>query len=61
MSNSELKEKIKDAGLFQWQVADAMGVSDVTFCKWLRKPLPSKKEKQALEAIRLLQRQREEV
>ncbi|MCJ7833853.1 hypothetical protein MUB23_00405 [Cuneatibacter sp. NSJ-177] len=54
MSNLELKEKIKNAGLFQWQVADTIGVSDVTFCKWLRKPLSPDKEQAVLEALQKL-------
>ena len=36
MKNAELREKIKAEGLFFWQIAEALGVSDVTLRKWLR-------------------------
>lgn len=37
MSGAEIKKRILAAGLKVWQVADAFGVADTTFSKYLRK------------------------
>ena len=36
-ANQELRKRITEAGLFHWQVAEAVGVSESTFCRWMRK------------------------
>lgn len=54
MNNKELKEKIRNEKLHQWQVADAMGISQYTLCVWLRKPLSPEKETTILNAIQRL-------
>ena len=44
--NKDIKEKIKSAGLHQYQVADLCGISETTLVRWLRYELtPDKKEK----------------
>jgi hypothetical protein len=48
------------AGLFQWQVADEVGVNEVTFIRWLRKPLPEEKKHAIIEAIQKLGVKRKE-
>lgn len=42
--NMAIRNKIKAAGVFQYQVADRLGVSEMTLIRWLRKPLPKEKE-----------------
>ena len=54
MSNNEIRAKIKQAGIFQYAVADVLGVSEMTFIRWLRKPLSAEKEAQILNAIKKL-------
>ena len=54
MSNKELKKRIKEAGFYQWQVADEMGISQYTLCIWFRKPLPPEKEQAVLDALQRL-------
>lgn len=49
--NQELKEKIKAANLYQWQVAQQVGVSEATFIRWFRSPLPEEKSKKIMQAI----------
>lgn len=36
MTNAELRQKIKAEGFYLWQVAEAIGISDVTLRKWMR-------------------------
>lgn len=38
MTNKELKQKIKDNGLKQWQVALAVGITEMSLIRWLREP-----------------------
>lgn len=50
-ANKELRAALKAAGLFHWQIADIIGVNEITLGRWLRKPLPADKEQQILQAI----------
>lgn len=38
MTNKELKQKIKESGFCQWQVALETGVTEMTLIRWLREP-----------------------
>lgn len=51
MSNSDIRERIKSAGIYQWQLADQMNISETTLCRMLRKELPDDKREKVLEAI----------
>lgn len=46
-----LKTMMKDAKVKQWQVAKQMGVSEFTFCRWLREELPPERHAQVMAAI----------
>lgn len=50
-NNSEIRAKIRKAGLTQWQIADALGVCENTFCRMLRYELPEEKKKEILALI----------
>lgn len=52
MANEDIRKEIKSAGVRHWQVADAIGISDTTFTRWLRKELPDDKKVAVLSAIR---------
>lgn len=39
MNNKELKQIITTNGLYLWQVAEALGITDSTFSRKLRKEL----------------------
>lgn len=49
--NTEIRQMIRDAGLRQWQVAQACGVTEGTFIVWLRKELPAERRTMILAAI----------
>lgn len=51
MQNKDLREEFRIADVRQWEVADAIGISEMTFVKWLRKELPEEKKKLVREAI----------
>ena len=52
MCNTDIRNEIKKTGIYHWQVADASGVAENTFCRMLRKELPDEKKKEILRAIR---------
>lgn len=51
MSNTEIRVAMVGAGLKHYQVAEAMGIADETFSRWLRHELPEDKQKQILAVI----------
>ena len=51
MYNKDLRDEFRIANVRQWEVAEAMGISEMTFVKWLRRELPEEKKKLVREAI----------
>ena len=51
MRNQDLKDEMRIAGVRQWEVAEAMGVSEMTLVKWMRFELPEDKRQRVLQAI----------
>lgn len=39
MRNQALRKRIKDSGLYFWQVAEEIGITATTFTVWLRREL----------------------
>ena len=54
MSGAEIKKRILAAGLKVWQVAEAFGVADTTFSKYLRKPFSDADTQRVLAIIEQL-------
>ena len=52
--NQEIRQKIKEAGLKQWQVAKKCGMNEYTFIRWLRDELTEQRRNAILEAIESL-------
>lgn len=50
-ANQDIRIAIAESGLRQWQVAEAIGIADCTFCIWLRRELSPEKKKLVFEAI----------
>lgn len=51
MNNLELRMMIKQNRLRHYEVAEEIGISEFTFCKWLREELPEEKKKIVIAAI----------
>lgn len=49
-ANMEIRKKIIEKGLFYYQIAKRLGVSDITFSRWMREEL-SEPRKQRILAI----------
>lgn len=52
--NTDIKEMIKEAGLYQYQVAREVGISEPQFIRWLRYDLSNDKEDKIIKAINKL-------
>ena len=49
---------MSESDVYQWQVAEAIGISEGALCRWMRKKLPPEQEKQVLEAIDAIAKER---
>ena len=61
MYNLDVRLKIKQNRLCHYEVAREIGISEFTFCKWLREELSEERKKLVLSAIdRLIRGERNE-
>ena len=51
MKNADLRKKAKSAGVRLWQIADALGISEPTMTRMLRRDLTPEKERQIIQII----------
>lgn len=49
--NQKVRKAARVAGVPLWRVAAAIGVSEPTFMRWMRFPLPAEKESIIISAI----------
>ena len=52
MQNKDLRDVFRIANVKQWEVADAIGISEMSMVKWLRRELPVDKKIRVHEGIR---------
>ncbi len=57
--NTEIRSAAKGAGVFLYEIAEKLGVSEPTFIRWLRKELDEPTKRKALAAIEQIRRERE--
>jgi len=57
--NKDIRDAIKAAWLYQWQVAEACGVSEWTFVRWLRHELSEERREAVFKAIEKLSKKGE--
>ena len=55
--NERIRKAARTANIPLWAVAKEIGVSEPTFFRWLRFPLPKEKEKEMMDAIKKLERE----
>ncbi|MBQ6336555.1 MAG: hypothetical protein IJI50_04905 [Ruminococcus sp.] len=51
ISNSTIRAYAKEQGVFLWEIANAMNVSEPTITRWLRVSLDPEREKSLYNAI----------
>ena len=61
MKNVEIRSAYMLAGIKQWQLAEAMGISETHLSRKLRKELPQEEKQNILEIIERLSKEKQEV
>lgn len=56
--NNDIRMLLTRNRIPQWKLADAMGVSEFTVCRWFRHELPPDKKRAALKAIDMIMEER---
>ncbi len=51
MNNEQIKDLMKENGIYMWQVAKKLNVYETSFCKWFREELSEARKQQVLSAI----------
>ena len=52
MESMDIRKKIQEAGLKQWQGAKMVGCGEATLVRWLRDdPIPEERQKRIIQAI----------
>lgn len=51
MRNADIKAALRNAAVYQWQVAEELGIPETTFSRKLRHELPDSEKTRILEAI----------
>lgn len=54
--NEDLKLLAAGKGIHQWQIADELGIAEVTLSRWLRRKLSNEKRTIFIKAIEKLQK-----
>lgn len=57
MCNKDLRDEMRIANVRQWEVAEAIGISEMTMVKWLRRELDDRKKALIREGISKVARQ----
>ena len=57
MCNKDLRDEMRIANVRQWEVAEAIGISEMTMVKWLRSELDDSKKALIREGISKVARQ----
>lgn len=50
-ANIEIRKKIIEKGLFNYQIAKKLGVSDITFSRWMREELSEARKQRILKIL----------
>lgn len=51
MENLEIRSKLKKAGIFQWELSEGLGISEMTLVRKLRRELEEAEKQKILSVI----------
>ena len=51
MNNEQIKDLMKENGIYMWQVAKKLNVYETSLCKWFREELSEERKQEILSAI----------
>lgn len=55
MANAEIREILRKKRIRHYEIATQLGISEYTFCKWLRTELPPDKREEVLKAVKKIE------
>lgn len=58
MLNSELKKELKKHGIAYWQIAEVVGVSDMSIQRWLRSDKDTRHQSEIITAFEQIKAER---
>lgn len=58
-ANEDVRKIIHNKRIYHYELANALGVSEATLCRWLRTELPEQKKAEVYAAIALIQAERQ--
>ena len=61
LANTEIRDAAKRKGVYQWQEAEGIGITDATFSRKLRRELPAEERERVLNVIDKLAAESREV
>lgn len=57
-ANSDIRQAAFSSGVYLWEIAEAMGVTDGTFSRKLRRELDEKEKKEILKIIKIISKRK---
>lgn len=54
MCNTDIKDRMRASGVYQWQIAEYLGISEATMCRKMRSELKPEFREQVNQAIQAL-------
>lgn len=58
VANSDIRQAAFSSGVYLWEIAEAMGVTDGTFSRKLRRELDEKEKKEILKIIKTISKRK---
>lgn len=59
MSNYEIRNRMKERGIKQWEIAEDLGISEFTLSRWLRKEIQELRRQRIFKTIERIARLKE--
>lgn len=59
MNNIEIRTELKARGVKQWQLAEALNVSEFTLSRWLRKEMINSRKQEIIDVIQCMEAKKE--
>ena len=59
-TNQKIRSQMRELGIYQWQLADAVGVSNYSFTIWMRHEMTGERLARVQAALDELKKQQEE-
>lgn len=55
MNNKDIRNLLKEKGIFNWQLADKLGISEATLTRKLRRELPTEEKEKLIKVIKKME------